>query len=186
VSWYEHIENLRIPILEFIPEIEDLQGVGVEIGAGTCWFSSKVSQSNKIEKIFAIERDERRLDLAKERFIPTYFGNKGKINLVKGDFHEIPLEDGEVDFVIIDAALHHSHKLNILLGEISRVLKKDGLLIAIREPVLPRMEPLKSYRKRFFGRQEKKKGEVENIYSEEDWGRFFQESGLDLNIREFF
>ena len=49
------------------------------------------------------------------------------------DGHKIPLDNGSIDFVIVNSLLHHLD-LNVVFKEISRVLKIEGKLI-FKEPL---------------------------------------------------
>ena len=48
----------------------------------------------------------------------------------------IPLEDKSFDIVYIRQALHHAENLRMLLSEVSRLLKKGGIMLAVREHVI--------------------------------------------------
>ncbi len=91
-----------------------------------------------------------------------------------------------VDFVVCDAALHHAQNLKKVLLEIVRVLKPGGFLLAIREPVLPNLEPIRTFKKLTFGFKERRRGDIENIYSVEEWETAFSISGMTLEIYEYF
>jgi ubiquinone/menaquinone biosynthesis C-methylase UbiE len=185
-EWVSHIEKYRLPLIKELGRKVELSGTGLELGAGTCWLSSTLSKEENIKKIFAMDIDVERLHLAKEKFIGYFKGKTDKIEIIRGDYHSLPFERGSVDFIAIDAALHHSNDISRLLNECKRVLRPLGFLVAIREPILPRVEPLKTYRKLSFGRREKKKGDIENIYSQQQWKKFFEEAGFSLDIFESF
>lgn len=185
-KWVSHIEKNRLPLVEELKERAVLSGTGLELGAGTCWLSSVLSKNKDIDKIFAVDIDSDRLALAKENFIGYFGGRPEKIEIIEGDYHSLPFEKESLDFIAVDAALHHSSNICRLLNECKRVLKPSGVLVAIREPILPSVEPLKTYRKLFFGRKEKKKGDIENIYAWKQWKKIFEEAGFSLAIFESF
>ena len=97
--------------------------LGVEIGAGTAWLSAIISQRPSVEHISAIELDPKRLELAQKYFLKEFNGQADKISYLPGDFHHLPFLDASLDFVVCDAALHHTNELEKLLTEIHRVLK---------------------------------------------------------------
>ena len=78
---------------------------------------------------------------------------------------------------------NHAQNLPVLLKEINRVLKDNGFLIAIREPI---KSLLYRYDLRKFGRKETKQGATENIYSKTEWRKYFNQAGFELNFFEEF
>lgn len=185
-NWFSHINKHRIPILRQIKNFHKLEGVGLEIGAGTCWLSSLLSKRKKIKSLYAIDNKLKKLNLARNIFIPKYKGKMEKIHLVTDDFHHLPFKENTFDFIVCDAALHHSHNLKLLLLELNRVLKKTAPLIAIREPILPSFPLLKKFRSLTFGYKEKLKGEIENSYTFSQWKTSFYQSGFSLRRNSYF
>lgn len=61
---------------------------------------------------------------------------------VRGVGENIPLADAVFDVVLGRAVLHHSQNLYRLCAEVSRVMKKGGLFLAMREHVISRQEDL--------------------------------------------
>ncbi len=57
-------------------------------------------------------------------------GMKGP-NMIKGDMHEMPIEDEKFKTVFCFHTIEHSISPYILLCEINRVMKKDGYLMLI-------------------------------------------------------
>jgi SAM-dependent methyltransferase len=56
--------------------------------------------------------------------------------LVAGDFHRLPFEDGQFDFVFICSAVHHTMRWQQLLENLIRVVTPGGLVLLQNEPVL--------------------------------------------------
>jgi SAM-dependent methyltransferase len=56
-----------------------------------------------------------------------------KIIPVEGLFTPILLDDASLDIVVASSALHHADNLELVLKEIRRVLKKEGVLIILNE-----------------------------------------------------
>lgn len=57
------------------------------------------------------------------------------VDFVLGDMERLPFADGTFDLVTTSAALHHSDDPSRTLKEAARVLKADGVLLCINEPV---------------------------------------------------
>jgi SAM-dependent methyltransferase len=54
--------------------------------------------------------------------------------LVAADFHDLPFSSGYFDAVFVKASVHHTRTPEIVLREMLRVLKPDGLLLLDNEP----------------------------------------------------
>lgn len=185
-DWLRHVDDYRKPILEQILLRIAFRGRIIELGSGVSWCSILLSRLENIDEIIALDRDKRRLAIGEKYFLPAYEGNAAKTTFLEGDFHNVPFDGAFFDFVVCDASLHHSDDLAGYLKEISRILKPDGKLIALREPILPGFWLLRIWRKFNFGRLEKKKGDIENIYPREEWERYFQKAGFRVNFFECF
>jgi ubiquinone/menaquinone biosynthesis C-methylase UbiE len=157
----------------------DLRGLILELGAGTCWFSSEISKNHNVTHVYA-------LDFAKSimsKMAPMVMDHLGadttRITRVIGDFNQLPFPGRAFDFVVVDAALHHAIRTEAVLEEIGRVLKDDGRLLAIREPVLPSWR--KNLRKT-IGAQERAQGVTENVFSKKEWRACFEKARLDVRF----
>jgi ubiquinone/menaquinone biosynthesis C-methylase UbiE len=185
-QWLFHIRNLRLPIFIQATTHVRLAGCGAEIGAGTAWLSAVISLKPEVEHITAIEIDPKKLKLAQDFFLKEFSGRRDKISYVLGDFHKLPFSDASLNFIVCDAALHHTHQLEKLLTEIKRVLKKGGVLLAIREPVLPSLPLLGWWRKISFGWKQRRQGDIENAYRLAEWTRIFQRLGFSFQAQPYF
>jgi SAM-dependent methyltransferase len=58
------------------------------------------------------------------------------IDVVESSGEKLPFPDGSFDVVHCRAVLHHAKDLPILCGEVSRVLRPGGLMVATREHVI--------------------------------------------------
>lgn len=56
------------------------------------------------------------------------------VELVAGDFHDLPFASDYFDVVYIFAALHHSRDFKRVLSEVHRVMAPNGLLCVFQEP----------------------------------------------------
>jgi ubiquinone/menaquinone biosynthesis C-methylase UbiE len=71
----------------------------------------------------AIEFVRRHEDLSNIRIVPAYA-------------EALPFGEAAFDVAYVRQGLHHAHDLSRMIGEIARVLKPGGLLVASREPVV--------------------------------------------------
>lgn len=154
-----------------------IEGRVLELGAGSCWFSSELSKFKEIETIYAVDFSKTLLARIAPRIMEKLGANEGKIKRIAADFNKLPFKNCSFDSVVVDAALHHAVDLKKLLVEIKRVLTDNGIFLAIREPVLP------LWRKRIkksFALEEKARGITENIYTLYEWKVSFQKSGWNV------
>ncbi|HII14820.1 MAG TPA: class I SAM-dependent methyltransferase [Nanoarchaeota archaeon] len=172
--------------LEYLPWLKKNgwvpYGRVLELGAGSCWFSSQISREKGVKNVFSLEFSEYLLTQIAPRIMGHYGADTKKITRVLGDFNHLEFPGHYFDYVVFDAAMHHATDLPNVLKEAVRVLKKGGRIIAIREPVIPPLMPWKRFT---FGREDKQYGITENIYSLSQWGKFFADAGLRLKAVPF-
>ena len=175
--------NQRVPIFYFLKKKYNFKGEILELGAGSCWLSALISKITEVKNVYAIDISKELLETIGSKIIVDLKGEKEKIKLVSADFHKLPFNDNKFDVIICDASLHHAQNLPVLLKEANRVLKNNGFLIAIREPI---KSLLHRYNLRKFGRKEMERGATENIYSKTEWKKHFNQAGFKLNFFEEF
>lgn len=185
-QWIRHIDCQRVPIFYDVLKAVQPKGTVVEIGAGTSWLSAHLSHMSNIREITVIDEDCARLELARSFFLPHYRASTDKINIVCCDFHAIPKANHVVDYVVVDAALHHTDKPVALLREVARVLTREGKLIALREPILPRLPFLQLWKRLRFGFVERLRGDVEHTYTQDEWRRIFSQAGFAVTFYPTF
>src|SRR5918996_1090804 len=105
-------------------------GRGLEIGAGTGYFSLNMLQAGVVADavctdispgmLDALQANARRLDLG--------------VTTVACDAEQLPFEDESFDLVFGHAVLHHLPDLDRAFGELSRVLRPGGRLFFAGEP----------------------------------------------------
>lgn len=69
------------------------------------------------------------------------------IEVVEARGEKMPFEDASFDLVFARQVLHHAMGLEALLMEVSRVLKRKGVLLATREHVVSRAEDISLFQK---------------------------------------
>jgi ubiquinone/menaquinone biosynthesis C-methylase UbiE len=179
-KWEKRILDGRLKI---IPQLgkKNMHFYGniLELGAGMCWFSSELSKISRVENVYALEFSE---VILKERASPIMKllnAKTEKITRVVGDFYNLKLKENYFDFIVFDASLHHVEHLEDLLKEIEKVMKKDGKIIAIREPVLPL---LRKANRKTWGQEDKKYGVTELIFTMDEWKERFRKNGYVIKF----
>jgi len=103
---------------------------GLEIGAGTGYFSLNLLQLGLIERATATD--------ISAGMLTELRASAGRLGLdvrtVELDAEELPFEDGSFDLVFGHAVLHHIPGLERALGELHRVLRPGGALAFCGEP----------------------------------------------------
>lgn len=128
-SLEEHIPIIMDDTLEVIEKELKLNPpkkileIGAAVGYSAMCFSEFLSEGGKID---TIERDEERIQEAKENFKKV--GVEDKIHLYEGDALEIlPTLNGKYDMVFIDAA---KGKYPFFLKESLRMINDNGIIFA--------------------------------------------------------
>lgn len=124
-----HIPIIMDDTLEVIAKIltekkpKRILEIGTAVGYSAMCFSKYLAEDGSID---TIERDEERIEEAKQNFKKVQVENK--INLYEGDAVEIlPTLNEKYDVVFIDAA---KGKYPFFLKEALRMLKQDGIIFA--------------------------------------------------------
>lgn len=125
----EHIPIIMDDTLEVIAKIltekrpKRILEIGAAVGYSAMCFSKYLAEDGLID---TIERDEERIEEAKQNFKKVEVENK--INLYEGDAVEIlPTLSEKYDVVFIDAA---KGKYPFFLKEAIRMLNQDGIIFA--------------------------------------------------------
>jgi len=187
-TWSRRQEKNKVGIIRFLDDRHLVPGgEGLEIGAGTCWFSAELSKLDQVRTIHALDFSEALLTKVAPAIVERRGGDLSKIRFHLGDFHSLPFPDGSLDFVVVDAALHHTDDLETVLREASRVLRADGSLIAINEPGIPRfVTPVNRGHVVHHGDHERQFGVIENIYTEPQWRAAFERTGFRVSFLPYF
>ena len=94
--------------------------------------------------------------------------------VVNMDMHLPAFRDGAFDAITAFNALHHTHRLEALIGTLAAALRPGGRLCVV-EPYWY-LEPVRQA----FGVSQIEAGINENVYRLEEWHRWFVQAGLEL------
>lgn len=178
-KWIARVNDGRIDYLKEIMKKVKFEGEILEIGAGSTWFGSELSKLEAVKKVYCLDLSEKIIREIAPKVREYLKADDSKIVPVVGDFYNLDFKEKSFDMVVVDAALHHIEDMDHVLNEIKKVLKDEGMVVAIREPVLPKLR--KGARKK-FGAHERSLGVTENIFTKEEWVAFFSKNGFELSF----
>lgn len=137
-KWMREIEHYFKSYEERLNNsLANTSGVVVELGAGSCGLSICLSRLENVKKIYSLDISMARMQKMIALSGEILGGDLRKVEPVASDFNaSLPFDNGTVDAVLFDAALHHSRSIWHLLAECRRVLRSGGYLIAQRESYL--------------------------------------------------
>lgn len=105
----------------------------LDMGAGNCWLSNRLSIRG--HKVAAIDLLVNELDgLGAFRFYESDF------MVIQAEFDFIPFPDASVDMVIFNASFHYSTDYVRTLSEALRLIRPEGLIIILDTPIYKRPE----------------------------------------------
>lgn len=121
-----------------------VSGVGIDLAAGNLWAAPYLLGLPNVHQLFALEFSRHRLLKLGPALLDHYQVTADRITLVLGSFYDLQLDNASIDFVFMSSAFHHADNPSRLLREISRVLKRTGVVIIIGEQIVDvRKERLK-------------------------------------------
>ncbi|MGQ2931026.1 MAG: ArsR/SmtB family transcription factor [Sphingopyxis sp.] len=97
----------------------------LDIGTGTGRMAEIFAPS--VRRITALDRSPEMLRIARAKLADQPV----PIDLVQGDFLNLPLDDATIDSIVIHQALHFAHEPDRVIAEASRVLRGGGHLLIV-------------------------------------------------------
>ncbi len=135
----------------------------IEAGCGTGHVLEEIADNIKTSSLIGIDPLEWWLDKAKERL-----GNRAK--LIRGFAEEMPFDNKSIDIAVCTEVIEHVIDPEIVLNELKRIIKDDGLIIISipNEKLINNlkdvMDLLKVYQK-FFSNIPKRNDEEWHLHS---------------------
>ncbi len=144
---------------------------GLDLGCGEGRITKEVFNGKSFGKlrIKGLDNDEGMVRKARKSGIYK--------KVILGDAGKMAFKAGEFDLVFSNSVLEHIRHIRKVLEEVSRVLRKGGVLIA----TMP-SDKLVEYIGwgRVYGWLFNKKYDHYHLYSAEKWGKLLKEAGLEL------
>jgi SAM-dependent methyltransferase len=120
VALVDYVEGPNAEDMAFDALAEAAPRRVLEVGSGTGAFAERLARELGAE-VAAVDVSPRMVQLARERGVAARVG----------DVQELAFEDGEFDAVAAVWVLHHVPDVDRGLGEIARVLRPGGRLVAV-------------------------------------------------------
>ena len=129
---------------KYIPSVS-IEGRALDIGAGRGIASYALAKEGW--KVAALEPDPSNL-VGAGAIKQLTENDLLDISITMSTGESLPFEDETFDLVYLRQVLHHADNLQQLCNEVSRVLKKGGTFIAVREHVISKHSDLESFFKK--------------------------------------
>jgi SAM-dependent methyltransferase len=111
-----------------------MRGKAMDVGAGTCWLSAKLSRLPEVDQVLAVDLSERFLATVGLRVMKQFEADLRKLTFVTSDFNDMPIESESADCAFLWASIHHSLTPIKTIREVGRCLKKGGTLFVFESP----------------------------------------------------
>ena len=170
------------------PYIQGKSGLeALEVGAGTCALALAISEFDEITNIYCTDISAERMKQYMPESAPLVKGcQPNKLHFDEMDMNiRFPFEDGSLDLILFDAALHHSRAIWETLDECHRVLKPDGLIASPREQYLSPWRESQQINY-LLGSEEVKSGVSENIYLKRQYAYYLRACGFKPNFVAYY
>ena len=110
-----------------------VRGQAIDLRAGTCWLTARLSTLFDIDEVVALDRRERFLTEVGSRVIQKRGGRQAKVRFAVGSCNRIPFPAGSFDCAFLVAAMHSLNPVETLI-DARRVLRGGGTLILVERP----------------------------------------------------
>jgi ubiquinone/menaquinone biosynthesis C-methylase UbiE len=109
----------------------NVEGNAADLGSGTGVGACILSKFRGVKEVFAIDYSETFVEQMMPLVFERFKASAHKIQRIVGDFNALQFEDETIDVIMEIGAFHHSEKLDLTLENCSRIMRPQGLLIAI-------------------------------------------------------
>ena len=114
--------------------VAKIRGTVIDVGAGTCFLSAKLSRLSAVDKVYPIDLSEKFLTTTGARILQHFGAATEKVTFVASDFNDIPLAPASADAAFVFSSIHHSLSPIKTLQEVGRVVKPGGTVFILENP----------------------------------------------------
>lgn len=130
----QHLKDIYLDLQEMLNDNNiKLKGNIVSLGSGSCWLESWVLRDQSFDSFIGVDISSHRIHKLAPITIQKYGLPKDKVRLVHGDIHQLNIDNSSQDIILLSQAFHHTDQPIRLLGELRRVLKRDGVIFIVGE-----------------------------------------------------
>ncbi len=139
IAAYEPASRPQLEQLLAHPRLgQRVRGRVLDLGAGTCWATARLSLVPAVEEVTAVDLAPSFLAGTGNRMLEACGADRAKIRLLASTFERVPRPDATYDAMFLIAAIHHALAPIRVLREAFRMLKPTGTLFVLESPALPR------------------------------------------------
>ncbi len=107
-------------------------GVGIDLGGGVGCISSVVATRPEVNNIYCVEMADAAVTICQPLVKQGILGQRhGKVTSVIGDFDQLQVDSGTLDFAFSWDSMHHSRDPIKTFRECRRVLKPNGKFVIV-------------------------------------------------------
>jgi len=99
----------------------------LDVGSGFCGLPRYLAKNTDCQKVFGLNLSEKENEYARIKNAEENLDEK--INVIDGDYNNMPFSDDEFDILVSQDAMLHSPDKGRLVGECARVLKPGGTFV---------------------------------------------------------
>ncbi len=114
-----------------------VRGRVLDLGAGTCWATARLSRVPAVEEVTAVDLAPSFLAGTGNRMLEVCGADRTKVRLLASTFERVPRPDATFDTMFLIAAIHHALAPIRVLREAYRMLRPTGTLFVLESPALP-------------------------------------------------
>ncbi|HXU29412.1 MAG TPA: class I SAM-dependent methyltransferase [Thermoanaerobaculia bacterium] len=114
-----------------------VRGRVLDLGAGTCWATARLSRVPAVEEVTAVDLAPSFLAGTGNRMLEVCGAERAKVRLLASTFERVPRPDETFDTMFLIAAIHHALAPIRVLREAFRMLKPTGTLFVFETPAAP-------------------------------------------------
>ena len=138
----------------------------LDVGCATCWSTRMICERGA--RAVALDISTGILRDGEAQFAAGVYFDR-----IAATMTQLPFNDHLFDFIFASAAVHHADSLQTTFQEFARVLKPNGTMILVNEPVLGKLRQPSD-----FGQEEIEEGMNEHIYSLSEYLHLAVEAGF--------
>ena len=155
----------------------DEKTVILDLGTGSCWTTNRLSKLS--DNVIALDINTLPYIGLKSFELHTKQNDTYYERILVDCNEGLPIKGKSVDLVFISASLHHFLNPVFVLDEIRRVLKNDGLILGIREPICGTFEKDSKFHKNAREREKS----IEKAYSLRSYRHILRQGGYDIKVK---